>query len=452
MIYKERLKPVGVNSEPGINFFREQLSSAEQLYMKSKNKQILDHLHREHSVLGRTRHTYIFKGNVFVPAAIILQGLKSVITFHTAYLVGNEVTITGTPGAVDRMNKVYKRGLYSKTDWEVLNNLITYGNAYEYVYLDSNGNIRSKVFKNSDSFPIYDCNSEYKYFVEYWKDKQGDDEHYNIYYPSHVDTYINGRLIDSKENYTGLPIHYVAMERAEYDVFGDSMLLDLIPIQDRIEALLSKLDDAITTLSLNPVGVITGARMSETDMVNSNVAGAVLNLDEGNDFKYANAEMDYNCIKYELDQLYQQFNLVAAIPSSILGQSNIANVSQDSLSMIYQLTENRGKQNINSLIEGFYKRWEKMRILMNLNGNPMTDEDYDSLGASFNISKPTDTAMNMENMEIQYNMGAISKRTIIELSPYTTNSAQEMQRLEDEGKPIDEKADIENAETDIESP
>lgn len=219
------------------------------------------------------------------------------------------------------------------------------------------------------------------------------------------------------------------------------MLLDLIPIQDKIEGLLSKLDDAITTLSLNPVSVITGAKMTETDMVDSNVAGAVLNLEEGNTFDYANATMDYYSIKYEFDQLYQQFNLVAAIPSSILGQNNIANVSENSMSMVYQLTENREKQNMNSLIEGFRQRWEYIRKLMELTNNPISDDDFESLNVSFNISKSIDTKQNMENMKMQYNMGALSKRTIMELSPYTTDSAQELQRLADEGKSICDTSD-----------
>lgn len=45
---------------------------------------------------------------------------------------------------------------------------------------------------------------------------------------------------------------------------------------------------------------------------------------------------------------------------------------------------------------------------------------------------------------MQYNMGALSKRTIMELSPYTTDSAQELQRLEDEGKKIEDETKGEN--------
>lgn len=422
------------NNEPGINFFKKQIAKTEHTYRQAQVIKINRHLQREHSVLNRMADKFTFKNKEFIPAAIILQGIKTVINFHTAYLVGNPVTITGTPEAVEFINKVYRKGIYAKTDWKILNELMTYGNAFEYIYLDENNNIKSKVFRNKDSYPIYDENMNYTHFVEYWKSEGENVEHFNIYYPNHVDSYRNGRLISSKVNLTGLPIHYSCMERAKYDQFGDSMILDLIPIQDKIEGLLSKLDDAITTLSLNPLGVIKGNRITETDMVNSNISGAVLNLDVDADFKYANAEMDYNNIKFELNQLYQQFNIVAAIPSSILGQNNIANVSENSMSMVYQLTENRGKQNMNSLLEGFRTRWEYIRKLNSIFGKTISDDDFDSLNVSFNINKPIDTQQHMENMKIQYEMGALSKRTVMEQSPYTTDSAQELQRLEDEGK------------------
>lgn len=424
------------NNEPGINYFKKQIAKTEHTYRQAQVTKINRHLQREHSVLNRMADKFTFKNKEFVPAAIILQGIKTVVNFHTAYLVGNPVTITGSPDAVEFINKVYRKGIYAKTDWKILNELMTYGNAFEYVYIDEDNHIKSKVFRNKDSYPIYDENMNYTHFVEYWKSEGENVEHFNIYYPNHVDSYRNGRLISSKVNLTGLPIHYSCMERAKFDQFGDSLILDLMPIQDKIEVLLSKLDDAITTLSLNPLGILTGNRITETDMINTNISGAVLNLDVDADFKYANAEMDYNNIKFELNQLYQQFNIVAATPSSILGQNNITNVSENSMSMVYQLTENRGKQNMYSLLEGFKTRWEYMRKLNSIFGKTISDNDFDSLNVSFNINKPIDTQQHMENMKIQYEMGALSKRTVMEQSPYTTDSAQELQRLEDEGKSI----------------
>ena len=104
--------------------------------------------------------------------------------------------------------------------------------------------------------------------------------------------------------------------------------------------------------------------------------------------------------------------------------------------MVYQLTENRGKQNMNSLIEGFQKRWDYMRRLLAINHIIISDDDYDSLNVTFNISKPIDTKQNFENMKMQYDMGAISVQTIMENSPYTKDTAQEIERLKAEGKQI----------------
>lgn len=421
-------------NEPTLAWFMQEIAQPEHDFRQRNVKTIINHLHRRHNVLERLKHTYIFKNGKFTPAAIILQGLKTVLNFHVAYLVGNPVSITGTEKAVEQFNQIYRKGIYSKVDWKILYDLMAYGDAFEYVYYDAKSNsIKSKVFRNADSYPIYNEHGEYAYFVEHWKDKRGN-KHYTIYFPEHIDTYINYRLVDSSPNATGLPIHYVSMERALYDQFGDSIVLDLIPIMDKIEHLLSKEDDAVTTLSLNPILSIQGARVSEKEMQDSNIAGSVLHLDEGQKAEWVNATMDYSVIKHELDQLYQQFNMVACIPSSIIGQSNISNVSESTTNIIYQLTENRGKQNMNALIDGFRQRWQYMRLL----SDPISDDDFESLNVVFNINKPVDTKNNMENMQIQYNMGAISKKTVMEQSPYTTDSAQELQRLKEEATESEE--------------
>lgn len=85
------------NTEPGLSYFKNQIGSSEHTYRQGKVNIIQKHLLREHSVKQRLMNTYNFKGKVFTPAAIVLQGIKSVINFHTAYLVGNPVTITGRP-------------------------------------------------------------------------------------------------------------------------------------------------------------------------------------------------------------------------------------------------------------------------------------------------------------------------------------------------------------------
>ena len=387
-----------------------------------------EYLRRDHKVL--LRPDFEFKEKTFETAKIILQTLKSIIKFHTSYICGNPISITGDKELVSYLNKIYKKGNYNKTDLEVTKDLITYGDAFEYVYLDDNDVIKSKVIRNKDSYPIYDGNGNYTNFVEYWKDEDTRKDHSVVYYSDKVEIYEDRVLVDTKANLTGLPIWYSSMDKARYDKFGDPFILDLIPLMDSVENLLSKLDDAVTTLSLNPLGVVSGQRIDSA--IPTNITGTVLNLEDGSDFKYASVDMDRESIKLELDYIIQQFYAVACVPSSILGQSNVANVSETSITMLYQQTDNIARQYIVSLTEGFMTRLHYIRKLMELKGVTVTDEVFDSISVSFNVSRPVDNKSDMENMKMQYECGAMSRQTIIDRSPYTTDTALELERIEAE--------------------
>ena len=411
------------------------------------------YLRREHNILSRP--DFDFKEKTFETAKIILQTLRSIIKFHTGYICSNPVSLTGDKELVAYLNNIYKKGNYSKIDMEVAKDLITYGDAFEYVYLDEKDNIRSKIIKNKDSYPIYDGNGVYTNFVESWKDLDTNKIHYIIYYPDKVEIYEDRNLIDTKVNLTGLPIWYSGMDKTKYDKFGDPFILDLIPLMDAIEMLLSKLDDAVTTLSLQPLGVVSGQRIDSS--IPNNIVGTVLNLEDGSTFDYASATMDKESIKLELDYIIQQFYAIACVPSSILGQSNVANVSETSITMLYQQCDNFCKQYIASMQEGFTKRLEYMRKLIEIKGMTIDDDVFDSISISFNVNRPVDNKSDMENMNMQYECGAMSRQTIIDKSPYTTDTALELQRIEDEAKKdaakqetISPVVDTENQDADTE--
>lgn len=393
-------------------------------------KKIDSYLAREHKVLERP--DFQFKGHTYETAKIVLQTLKSIVKFHSSFICGEPVSITGDKEFVSALNKIYRKGDYIEADLKIARDLISYADAFEYVYLDENNKIRSKIIKNTDAYPLYDAKGKYYCFVENWTDSDTRLSYSNVYYPDRVEIYKGRELVDTKENLTGLPIWYSSLDKTKYDNFGDPFLLDLIPIMDSVENLLSKLDDAVTTLSMNPFGVVSGQRIKSE--IPKDIVGVTLNLEDGGSFNYANATMDKDSIKLELDYLIQQFYAVACVPSSILGQSNVANVSETSITMLYQQTSNFNRQFITEMTKGFMQRMEYIRKLMEIQGQTVTDEVFDSINFLFNVSKPVDNEANMNNMKIQYDCGAISKQTIIDKSPYTTDTALELQRLQDEAK------------------
>lgn len=409
-------------------WFESEIKKNKHVDRISRISSIDEYLRREHAILARPN--FEFKGKTFETAKIILQTLKSIIKFHSSYIVGNPVSITGDKEFVAYLNSIYKKANFNKIDLSIAKDLISFGDAFEYLYLDENDNIQSKVIRNKDSYPVYDSMGKYYSFVEYWKDSETRDDMYVVYYPEKVEIYENHKLIDSKINLTGLPIWYSAMEKSKYDKFGDCFPLDLIPMMDTIEHLLSKLDDAVTTLSLNPLGVVSGQRIDSS--IPNNIAGTVLNLEDGSEFKYANASMDANSIKLELDYIIQHFFSCACVPSSVLGQSNVANVSETSITMLFQQTDNFARMYIMSLLEGFRTRLKYIRKLMEYQGKTISDEIFDSIDFEFNVARPVDTKADFENMKIQFDAGALSRRTFIDKSKYTTNTPLELERLSDE--------------------
>ncbi len=417
------------------SWFEDEVNKTEHLKRISNVLEIKQYLLRLHKVLQRK--DFEFKGETYTTAKIILNTLKSIINFHTSYVLGNPVSITGEQEIVKKYNNVYKKGMYSKTDYEIAEDLYTYGNAFEYVYLD-NGTIKSKVIANEDSYPVYDEQENYVAFVEHWDDIENGHTNYIVYTPAMVQVYQDGVLQSEHANLTGLPIHYASLDKSEYNFFGDSALNDLIPIMNQIEMLLSKLDDAINTLSMNPLGVSMGQRI--TDSIPKDICGATLNLEEGGDFKYVTTQMDYNNIKLLLDSLTQQLYAVASVPASVIGQGNIANVSEISLKLLFSQTDNKAKQMIQVLTEGIYKRFEYIRKLLALDKVIFSDDMFDELDVTFSVNRPIDTNNLMNELKTQYDMGAISKQTIIDKSPYTVNTALEMQRIE--GETGSEKEDI----------
>ena len=380
---------------------------------------IRNYINGSHDVLSRKDFT--FNGNTFHTAKIILKSIKSVIDFHSSYICGNSVSITGDKEVSKLVQSVYKKGFFAKSDYGIAKNLYTYGNSYEYLYTQ-NGAIKSKIIPNTDAFPIYE-NGRYTKFIErYCYNPVTDYMLERVYTNDTVSEYENGIIVASYRNTSGLPIHYVSGDIDRTNIFGVGLVADLIPVMNEIEQLLSKMSDSVTSLSLNPMGVTSGQRLDES--VDTAITGANICLDDGGNFEWATANLDYQSIKLILDSLIQQYYVIAQVPSALYGQGNIANVSETSLLMLYNQSDSLAKRISFGLLDGFYKRLEYMSKMLAL--------DVTGVEVTFNENRPVDNKSKMEGLKLQYDMGAISRESIVMNSPYTVNIDREMELLKDE--------------------
>ncbi len=97
--------------------------------------------------------------------------------------------------------------------------MITYGNAFEYVYLDG-GVIKSKVIANEDAYPVYDEQENYVAFIEHWQDIENGHKNYVVYTPAMVQVFQDSILKDEYANLSGLPIHYAKWTRVNIISLG----------------------------------------------------------------------------------------------------------------------------------------------------------------------------------------------------------------------------------------
>lgn len=401
--------------------------TAEAIYFTAQNLKVWDFLAGAHKVLNRPDFT--FKGETFSTAKVVLQTAKSIVDFHVSYLVGNPVTLTGDSDAVKTFTKIYNRSDYALSDYQIVDNLVKYGNAYEYVYKGAEG-ICSRVFDPLCSFPVYSDKGVYTAFLEHWRDAVTGNQYYILYEPDTVSEYsTSGRsgtlTMDAQyRNLTGLPIHYTSGVPSAYTPYGVGLVADLIPIVDEMEQLISKTSDAVTTLSLNPLGVSSGQRIDTA--IDRDIAGATLNLEDGGAFNFASATIDSATVSFLYNQLVNQLYAVAQVPSVVFN-GNVSNVSEVSLKLLFTQLDNKAKRQAAYLKQGFYKRWDAMRRLMP--HNALADAQFDTLDVSFNLGRPTDNKAIVADLVKQYDAGALSRKSFIEQSPYTNDADAELQQI-----------------------
>jgi hypothetical protein len=151
------------------------------------------------------------------------------------------------------------------------------------------------------------------------------------------------------------------------------------------------------------------------------MVGQILNLEDGATAEYSSSMIDTQSVKLLIDNLLNQLWTIAGVPSSIIGQSNVSNVSEVSLELLFRLAINKARKTEHILRDGFSKRHKYIMDYMGI--------DNASVDVVFNYDLPSDTGELMDNIKTQYEMGAISKETIIEQSPYTNDVGLELDRI-----------------------
>ena len=391
-----------------------------------------DYLKGNHNVLDR--EDAVFKGKELITRKTIIQYAKTILEFHNTYMLGKPLTLTGNEKTVKTFNDIYKLGGYDTIDYTILDRVNKFADAYEVVYIED-GVIKSKVLDSADCYPVYTDLGEYVAFIEHWTDVLTSVSYWNVYYPTYVENWSNEggeeHMYNSGINVCGLPIHYHNFNDDDY-LFGESLLEDLKPLLDELEDIYSKLGDAIYVNTLNPLPVSMGVRLDSS--IPADATGYVLNLEGGGDFRVVSTVMDYQNIKFYIESLKTMINELACIPA-VLSNSEVSNISEMSMKMLFHLATIKAMANEKWLTKGMQERFDKWRKLLGMLG--VSADDY--VGIEFNLNMPIDTKEQFENLQIMRNMGAISVQTVMEQSELIKDTSIELQRIKSEVNTMETK-------------
>lgn len=378
----------------------------------------------------------IYNGKRFKTKKIVLQYAKTLLAFETAFLLKNPVTlISNDLDALEQYKKVYREGKYDRLDYKILNNMVKYGECYEYLFIDDNKRIKSILFNAEDSYPIYDHQGNMISFIHHYI--YDSVSYYTVYTESTVSEYNDrgGSLhcVGEYRNLSGLPIAYV-LSSEEDELVGQASFREYIDILDSLEELLSKNFDSYYKF-LSPTPIFKGTKLSTKDGgLNPDEVGFALQISEDADFSYKTAKMDSASFKELYKNLKQSLLDISMTPGVSMNSQEISNVSETSIKMLYSMAEIKGAMNSLYLKDGLEERWGKIKGLLRQLGEEISEDAY--IDCNFNMNIPQNSGEIVKNIkELTGDKQVMSLDRAVEVNPYTLDVARELELLQgQEGK------------------
>ena len=395
---------------------------------------IQEYLNGSHAILNRADTVY--NGRTFKTTKIMLQYAKPLLAFQKSFLLKNPVTLVcDDTNTLNAINDVYKQGHYNLVDDKILDKMNKYGLCAEYLYIDEDSNIQSKIILPQDSYPVFTNSMDYVAFIQHYTIMASGISYWTVFYEDSVYEYDNmggdgTYLRKVSKNLSGLPVLYIKQENEEDMTQGRSDLEDYVNIIDKMEELLSKYEDSFYKF-LDPIPVITGTKLNidkdGNGAIDKNVVGNCLQLDDGSSFDLVLSKMDTNSLKELYKTLMNSLLDVSMTPSlAFNGSSNPANLAEESIRMMYTLAILKGNMSANYLKEGYYKRWEQIEKLLQYKDINVSGE----VDCTFNMSIPSSESDIVNNIVNLYNNGLMSIDSALEHSPYCNDIEAEIKSIQ----------------------
>jgi len=386
-----------------------------------------EYLSGKHAILYRPNEQY--NGKPYKTRKIVLQLAKTLLNFETSFLLKNPVTLTSEDKqTLETFKEVYSKARYNSIDFKILDKMVKYGETYEYVYIDENGNITSRIIPAEDSYPVFDETGNMIAFIEFYI--VDGISYYILYTENEVTQYTDDsgelHITGRYKNISGLPIQYKTINELD-SCKGRSSLEDYISIIDSLEDLISKYHDGLYKF-ISGVPVLKGTGLTSKDdkgRIDPNAVGFMLQIDDTAEFQIVQNKMDSASFKALYEILMTQLLNISQTPAIAMNAVEISNLSETSIRMMYSLASVKARLNEDALLDGFIQRWDKIKKLLALKGIQITGD----ISCTFEYDIPLNATEMINNITTLKQNGLISLETALSRTPYIYDVATEMQKI-----------------------
>lgn len=385
-----------------------------------------EYLSGKHAILSRPNEQY--NGKPYKTRKIVLQLAKTLLNFETSFLLKNPVTlISEDKNTLEVFKEVYSKARYNSIDFKILDKMVKYGETYEYVYIDENGNITSRIIPAEDSYPVFDETGRMIAFIEFYT--IDGISYYILYTENEVIRYIDDdglKLTGRYKNISGLPVQYKTINELD-SCQGRSSLEDYISIIDSLEDLISKYHDGLYRF-ISGIPVLKGTGLTTKDgkgTIDPNAVGFLLQIDDTADFQIVQNRMDSASFKALYEILMTQLLNISQTPAIAMNAVEISNLSETSIRMMYSLASVKARLNEDALVDGFIQRWNKIKKLLALKGIQITGD----ISCTFEYDIPLNAKEIIENITALKQNNLISLETALSRTPYIYDVSTEMQKI-----------------------
>jgi len=409
------------------NWFQDEVTNQWHVERVHNILDLKDYLSGKHAILNRPNEQY--NGKPYKTRKIVLQLAKTLLNFETSFLLKNPVTLTSEDkNTLEVFKEVYSKARYNSIDFKILDKMVKYGETYEYVYIDQNNNITSRIIPAEDSYPVFDETGNMIAFIEFYI--VDGISYYIVYTESEVTQYtddggelhITGRF----KNISGLPIQYKTINELD-SCKGRSSLEDYISIIDSLEDLISKYHDGLYKY-IAGIPVLKGTGLTSKDekgRIDPNAVGFLLQIDDTADFQIVQNRMDSASFKALYEILMTQLLNISQTPAIAMNAVEISNLSETSIRMMYSLASVKARLNEDALLDGFIQRWDRIKKLLQLKGIQVSGD----ISCTFEYDIPQNAKETIENITALKQNGLISLETALSRTPYIYDVSTEIQKI-----------------------